>query len=117
MEMERLRQLIVPLERREEVGCASDTGRGTVDAKVGEGDERDATESSSQPGKRLTGSDERAWEETGRKDTERKETGVKTVGAKEMRGKETGVNETGAKETGAKETVGKETGGKRREER
>ena len=42
---------------REEVGCASgsDGWGGAVDDKVGEGDERDARESSLQLGKRLRG--------------------------------------------------------------
>ena len=40
---------------REEVGCASGSGGGTVDDKVGEGDDRDGKESSPRPGKRLKG--------------------------------------------------------------
>ena len=43
--MERLRQLVVALVGREEVGCASGSGGGTVDDKVGVGDERDARKS------------------------------------------------------------------------
>ena len=35
MEMEQLRQLVVALVGREEVGCASGSGGGTVDDKVG----------------------------------------------------------------------------------
>ena len=45
--MERLRQLEVALVGREEVGCASGSGGGTVDDKVEEGDE--------EPGRRLRG--------------------------------------------------------------
>ena len=51
VEMERLRQLVVALVGREEVGCASGSGRETVDDKMGEGDERDGRESSPQPEK------------------------------------------------------------------
>ena len=43
--MKELRQLVVAMVGREEVGCASGSGGGTVDNKVGEGDERDARES------------------------------------------------------------------------
>ena len=75
VEMDRLRQPVVALVGREEVGCATGTGKGTVDPKVGEGDERDATESSSQPGNRLTGGDDTVLKETERKETGRKETG------------------------------------------
>ena len=37
---------------REQVGCASGSGGGTVGDKVGEDNERDARESSPQPGRR-----------------------------------------------------------------
>ena len=57
VEMEQLRQLVVTLVGREEVGCVSGSGGGTVADKVGEGNERDAGESSPQPGRRLTGGD------------------------------------------------------------
>ena len=40
MEMEQLMQLVLALVGREEVGCASGSGEGTVDDKVGESDER-----------------------------------------------------------------------------
>ncbi|KAI0216746.1 hypothetical protein LSAT2_031282 [Lamellibrachia satsuma] len=46
VEMEQLRQLVVAVVGREEVGCASGSGAGTVDYKVGEDVERDARESS-----------------------------------------------------------------------
>ena len=36
VEMEQLRQIVVVLAGREDVGCASGSGRGTVDDKVGE---------------------------------------------------------------------------------
>ena len=36
MEVDRLRQLVLALVGREEVGCASDSDGGTVDDKVGE---------------------------------------------------------------------------------
>ena len=53
--MEQLRQLVVALVGREEVGCASGSGVGTVDDEVREGNEKDARESSPQPGRRLRG--------------------------------------------------------------
>ena len=56
--------------RREEVGCASRSGWGTVDNKVGKGDEKYARESSHQPGRRLRGG-----KLTGRKENGRNETG------------------------------------------
>ena len=53
VEMEQLRQLVVALVGMEEVGCANGSGGRTVDYKVGEGDERDARDSSPQIGRRL----------------------------------------------------------------
>ena len=55
VEMEQLRQLVVALLGREEVGFVSGSGGGTADDKVWEGDEKDARESSPQPGRRLRG--------------------------------------------------------------
>ena len=52
VEMKQLRQLIVALVGREVVGCASGSGGGTVDDKIAAGDEKDARESSTQPGRR-----------------------------------------------------------------
>ena len=52
VELEQLRQLIVAMVGREQVGCASGSSGGTVDGKVGEDDERGARESSPQPGRR-----------------------------------------------------------------
>ena len=66
-----------------------------VDDKAGEGDERDARESSLQPGRRLRGG----------KVTGRKETCRKTMGAKATEG-----NVTGAKAQGVQDS--QETGGK-----
>ena len=54
-------------------------GGGAVDDKVGEGDEKDARESSHQLGRKLRGG--------------------KVIGRKETGHKETGHNETGRKET------------------
>ena len=54
------------------MGGASGSGGGTVDYKVGEGDERDARESSPLPGRRLRGGKVRGRRETGRKETKRK---------------------------------------------
>ena len=48
--------------------CASSSGEGTVD-NVGEDDERDARESSPQPGRRLRGGKVKGRRETGRKET------------------------------------------------
>ena len=55
VELEQLRLLVVAMVGREQVGCASDSGGGTVGDKVGEDDEKDARESSTQPGRRLKG--------------------------------------------------------------
>ena len=106
---------------REQGGCASSSGGGTVDDKVGK-DTRDARESSPQPGRKLRGGKVTGRRETGRKETGRKGTGGKTTGVKERGvgetgGKENGVGETGGKTTGVKErgvreTGAKETGGK-----
>ena len=70
VELEQLRLLIVAMVEREQVGCASGSGQGTVDEKLGEDDEKDARESSPQSGRRLRGG-----KVTGRKETGRKETG------------------------------------------
>ena len=77
---------------REEVGCASGSGEGTVNDKVGEDDGKDARKSSPQPGRRLRGG-----KVTGCKETGRKETGRKEMGRKTMRTKETGWKETGGR--------------------
>ena len=92
MELEQLRLLVVG---REQVGFAIGSGGGTVDDKVGEDDERDARESSPQPGRRLRGGKVTGRRETGRKETRKKEMGGKTNGSKEM-----GVGETVSKESG-----------------
>ena len=55
---------------REQVGCANGSGWGTVDDKVGEDDERDARESSPQPGRRLRGGKVTGCRQTGRKETD-----------------------------------------------
>ena len=106
VELEELRLLVVAMVGREQGGCASRSGGGTVDDKVGK-DTRDARESSPQPGRKLRGGKVTGRRETGRKETGRKGTGGKTTGAKER-----GVGETGGKEKGVGETGGKETGGK-----
>ena len=54
VELEQLRLLVVAMVGKEQVGCASGSGEGTVDDR-GEDDERDARESSPQPGGRLRG--------------------------------------------------------------
>ena len=121
VELEELRLLVVAMVGREQGSCASSSGGGTVDDKVGK-DTRDARESSPQPGRKLRGGKVTGHRETGRKETGRKGTGGKTTGVKERGvgetgGKEKGVGETGGKTTGVKErgvaeTGGKETGGK-----
>ena len=75
VELEHLRLLVVAVVGREQVGCASGSGEGTVDDKVGEDDERDARESSPQPGRRLRGGKVTGQRETGCKEMGRSETG------------------------------------------
>ena len=116
VELEELRLLVVEMVGREQGGCASSSGGGTVDDKVGK-DTRDARESSPQPGRKLRGGKVTGRRETGRKETGRKGTGGKTTGVKERGagetgGKEKGVGETGGKTTGVKERGAGETGGK-----
>ena len=67
------------------MGCASDSGVGTVDDKLWGSDERDARESSLQPGRRLRRSMVTGWKETGRME----------MGGTELRGKATGAKEKG----------------------
>ena len=71
VELEELRLLVVAIVGREQGGCASSSGGGTVDDKVGK-DTRDARESSPQPGRKLRGGKVTGRRETGRKETERK---------------------------------------------
>ena len=104
VELEQRRPLIVAVLGREQLGCASGSGGGRVDDKVGEDDERDARESSPQPGRRLS-------KVTGRSETGRKETGRRETGRKEMRRKEMGGKTNGSMERGVGETVTKESGG------
>ena len=108
VELEELRLLVVAMVGREQGGCASSSGGGTVDDKVGK-DTRDARESSPQPGRKLRGGKVTGRRETGRKERGRKGTGGKTTGVKER-----GVGETGGKEKGVGETGGKTTGVKER---
>ena len=108
VELEELRLLVVAMVGREQGGCASSSGGGTVDDKVGK-DTRDARESSPQPGRKLRGG-----KVTGRRETGRKETGRKGMGGKTTEVKERGVGETGGKEKGVGETGGKTTGVKER---
>ena len=93
---------------REQVVCASGSGGGTVD-KVAEDDERDARESSPQPGRTLRGG-----KVTDRMETGLMETGHRETGRKETRSKEMGGKTNGSKERGVGETVAKESGGRRR---
>ena len=81
VELEELRLLVVAMVGREQGGCASSSGGGTVDDKVGK-DTRDAREISPQPGRKLRGGKVTGRRETGRKETGRKGTGGKTTGAK-----------------------------------
>ena len=87
VELEQLKLLVVAMVGREQVGCASGSGGGTVDDKVGEDDERDARESSPQPGRRLRGGKVTGRRETGRKEKGMKEMGEKTNGSKERGGR------------------------------
>ena len=103
VELEELRLLVVAMVGREQGGCASSSGGGTVDDKMGK-DTRYARESPPQPGRKLRGG-----KVTGRRETERKGTGGKTTGVKER-----GVGETGGKDNGVGETGGKTTGVKER---
>ena len=105
VDLEQLRLLVVAMVGREQVGCVSGSGEGTVDDRVMEDDERDARESSPQPGRRLRGDNV-----TGRRETGRKETGRRERGRKETRRKEMGGKTNGSKEMGVGETVAKESG-------
>ena len=109
VELEELRLLVVAMVGSEQGGCASSSGGGTVDCKVGK-DTRDARDSSPQPGRKLRGGKVIGRRETGRKETGRKETGRKGTGGKKTGVKERGVGETGGKEKGVRETGGKTTG-------
>ena len=109
VELEELRLLVVAMVGREQGSCASSSGGGTVDDKVGK-DTRDARESSPQPGRKLRGGKVTGHRETGRKETGRKGTGGKTTGVKERGVGETGGKTTGVKERGVAETGGKEKG-------
>ena len=109
VELEELRLLVVAMVGREQGGCASSSGGGTVDDKVGK-DTRDARESSPQPGRKLRGGKVTRRRETGKKGTGGKTTGAKERGVGETGGKEKGVGETGGKEKGVGETGGKEKG-------
>ena len=76
VELEQLRLLVVAVVGREQVGCASGSGGGTIDDKVGGGDdERYARESSPQLRRRLRDGKVTGRRETGRKETGRWETG------------------------------------------
>ena len=83
VELEQLKLLVVAVVGREQVGCASGSGEGTVD-KVEEDDERDARESSPQPGRMMRGGKVTGRRETGCKETGRRETGRKETRRKEM---------------------------------
>ena len=75
VELEQLRLVDVAVVGREQVCCASGSGGGTVDDKVGEDDERDARESSPQPGRRLRGGKVTGCRETGCKEMGYREKG------------------------------------------
>ena len=94
VELGQLRLLVVAVVGREQVGCASGSGGETED-KVGEDDERDARESSPQPGKRLRGGKMTGRRESGRKETRRRETGRKETKRNEMGGKTNRSKERG----------------------
>ena len=73
VQLEGLRLLGVAMVGREQGGCASSSGGGTVDDKVGKY-MIDARESSPQPGRKLGGGNVTGRMETGRKETGRKGT-------------------------------------------
>ena len=75
--MELLRQLVVELVGREEVGYASGSGGGTMDGKVTEDDEIDARVSSPQPGRELDVSREDVRRQDVRRSDERRRDGRK----------------------------------------
>ena len=110
VELEELKLLVVAMVGREQGGCASSSGGGTVEDKVGK-DTRDARESSPESGRKLRGGKVTGRRETGRKGTGGKTTGVKERGVGETGGKENGVRETGVKTTGVKERGVGEAGG------
>ena len=83
VELEQLRLLVVAVMGREQVGGASGPGGGTVDDKLGEDDERDARESSSQPGRRLRGG-----KVVGRQDVRRRDVGRQDERRRERNGRE-----------------------------
>ena len=112
VELEQLRLLVVAMVGREQVGCTSGFCGGTVDNKVGEDDERDARESSPQPGRRLRGGKVTGRMETGHEETGHKETGGKTTGMKERGVGGTEAIEMGGKEMRAKAMGVREKGGK-----
>ena len=97
VELEELRLLVVAMVGREQGCCASSSGRGKVDDKVGK-DTTYARESSPQPGRKLRGGKVTGCKETGRKGTGGKTTEVKERGdrsgrdGKETRGKGSGQN-------------------------
>ena len=66
VELEELKLLVVAMVGREQGSCASSSGGGTVDDKVGK-DTRDARESSPQSGRKLRG------QVIGRQDVRRRE--------------------------------------------
>ena len=88
--------------------CASGSVGGTVD-KVGEDDERDARESSPQPGRRLRGG-----KVTGRRETGRKETGRRETGRKETRKERNGREDKWIEGKGSGGDNSERVGGKRR---
>ena len=77
---------------------------------MGEDNERDARENSSQPVRRLRGGTVTGGKETGRKETGGQDTRVKAMGMREMGGDAKGTKVSGVKATGAQDS--QETGGK-----
>ena len=106
VELEDLRLLVVAMVGREQGGCASSSGGGTVDDKVGK-DTRDARESSPQPGRKLRG------KVTGRRETGRKETGRKGTGGGDNRseGEGSGGDRREGEGSGGEKSEGEGSGG------
>ena len=88
MELEQLRLLVVAVVGREQVGCTSGSGGGTVDDKVREDDERDARESSPQSGRRLRGGKVMGRQDVRRRDIGRQDITRRDVGRQDERRRE-----------------------------
>ena len=94
VELEELRLLVVAMVGREYMGCASGSGGGPVDDKVGEDDQRDAKESLPQSGRRLRGG-KVTYDKVGEDDQRDARESLPQSGRRLRGGKVTGHRETG----------------------